>query len=121
MPRAIWTGSIAFGLVQVPVELFSATREHRPRFHQLSKKSKQRVHHKRVTADSDQALDVGDMVKGFEVSRGRHVVISDAVRRIPGMDATLKELKMEAAPFTAALKGLNGPVTLHRLTLPARR
>ena len=78
MARPIWTGSIAFGLVQVPVELFSATREHRPQFHRLSKKNKKRIHHRRVTEGSDEGLDISETVKGFEVSRGRHVVLTDA-------------------------------------------
>jgi DNA end-binding protein Ku len=77
MARPIWTGSIAFGLVYVPVELYSATQEHRPQFHQLQKGSKHRIRYKRVDEKSGKQVEYDDIVKGFEVGKGRHVVLED--------------------------------------------
>lgn len=77
MARAIWTGSITFGLVYVPVELYAATQEHRTHFHQLQKGSRQRVRYKRVAEGSGEEVDYGNIVKGVDLGKGRHVVVSE--------------------------------------------
>lgn len=77
MARPIWTGSITFGLVYVPVELYAATQEHRTHFHQLQKGSRQRIRYKRVAEGSGEEVDYGNIVKGIDLGKGRHVVLSD--------------------------------------------
>jgi DNA end-binding protein Ku len=77
MARAIWSGSIAFGLVNVPVKLFTATESHRVAFHELDSKSGQRIHNKRVTAKSGHEVAWEDIEKGFEVGKGRYVILSN--------------------------------------------
>jgi DNA end-binding protein Ku len=75
MPRAIWKGSISFGLVNVPIGLFSATESKTVHFHQLDKKTKKRVHNKRTVEGSNREIDFDEIVKGYEVTKGNYVVV----------------------------------------------
>lgn len=75
MPRPIWKGTISFGLVAVPVKLFTATEDRDARFHELQRGSGERVRHKRVVEGSDEEVPYDDIVKGYEVSRGKHVIV----------------------------------------------
>jgi DNA end-binding protein Ku len=75
MPRAIWTGSIGFGLVAVPVKLYSALNRKAVRFHQLSGKTGVRVAQKRIDPQSGEEVPYEDIVKGYEIAPERYVVI----------------------------------------------
>jgi|SRR5450755_1403100 len=75
MARAIWTGAISFGLVNVPVKLFSATSPKAVRFHQLSGKTGARIRQKRVDASTGDEVPFEDIVKGYELSPDRYVLI----------------------------------------------
>jgi DNA end-binding protein Ku len=75
MPRPIWTGSISFGLVSVPVKLFTATESKTVSFHQFARGTGERVRQKRVTAESGQEVAYEDVVKGYEVADGEHVIV----------------------------------------------
>jgi DNA end-binding protein Ku len=75
MPRSIWTGAISFGLVTVPVKLYSAVNRKTVRFHQLSGKSGVRIAQKRVDPQSGDEVPYEDIVKGYELSPDRYVVI----------------------------------------------
>jgi DNA end-binding protein Ku len=75
MARAIWTGAISFGLVTVPVKLYSALDRKSVRFHQLSGKSGVRVAQKRVDPQSGDEIPYADIVKGYEIAPDRYVVI----------------------------------------------
>jgi DNA end-binding protein Ku len=76
MARAIWKGSVAFGLVNVPVELHPAVRNHRPRFRLLHAKDKSPVEYQRVCREEGKPVAWEDLVKGYEVERGRYVVLT---------------------------------------------
>ena len=76
MPRAIWTGSISFGLVNVPVRLHSATEQKDIRFHQFDRASGERIRQKRVREDNGREVDYDDIVKGYEISKGRFVLVT---------------------------------------------
>lgn len=76
MARAIWTGSVSFGLVTIPVRLFSATEPKDVRFHELEGGTGKRIHHKRVAGRSNREVDYEDLVKGYEVDKGRYVVVT---------------------------------------------
>jgi DNA end-binding protein Ku len=76
MPRAIWTGAISFGLVTVPVKLYSAVNRKTVRFHQLSSKTQSRVQQKRVDAETGEELEYPELLKGYELAPDRYVVIS---------------------------------------------
>src|SRR3982074_1027698 len=76
MARAIWTGAISFGLVNVPVKLYSATSPKTVRFHQLSAKTGTRIRQKRVDPSTGDGVQFGDIGKGSEVPPERFVLIS---------------------------------------------
>src|SRR3954462_2011521 len=75
MPRSIWTGAISFGLVTVPVKLYSAINRKSVRFHQLNGKSGVRIAQKRVDPASGDEVAYEDIVKGYEIAQDRYVVI----------------------------------------------
>src|SRR6266436_4782923 len=75
MARAIWTGAISFGMVTVPVKLYSALNRKNVRFHQLSGKTGGRVAQKRVDAQSGEEVPYESIVKGYEIAPDRYVVI----------------------------------------------
>jgi DNA end-binding protein Ku len=75
MPRAIWSGAISFGLVNVPVKLYSATSPKSVRFHQLSSKTGARIKQKRVDPSTGDEVAFEDIVKGYELTPDRYVLI----------------------------------------------
>lgn len=76
MARSMWKGSIAFGLVNIPVELFSATRDHRPKFRLLHAKDEQPVRYERVCQAEGKPVAWEDLVKGYEYAKGQFVVLT---------------------------------------------
>lgn len=76
MPRAIWSGAISFGLVNVPVKLFSATSPKSVRFHQISSKTGARIRQKRVDPTTDEEVPYEEIVKGYEITPDRYVLIT---------------------------------------------
>jgi DNA end-binding protein Ku len=73
MARAIWSGTISFGLVNVGVKALSAVRDHDVHFHQLDKKSGARVKNKRVSEKTAREVQSDDIRMGFEASKGTYV------------------------------------------------
>ena len=73
MARPVWTGSISFGLVNVPVKAFTAVRDHDIHFHQLDKKSGARIRYEKVSEKTGREVDADDIEMGFEISDGRYV------------------------------------------------
>lgn len=76
MARALWKGALAFGLVNIPVELHTAVRDHRPRFRMLHAKDKSPIQFTRVCAREGKPVAWEDLVKGFEYSKGHFVVLT---------------------------------------------
>jgi DNA end-binding protein Ku len=76
MPRAIWSGAISFGLVNIPVKLYSAVNRKTVRFHQLDRADKQRIQQKRVNPRTEEEVPYENLVKGYEVGSDRYVVIT---------------------------------------------
>ena len=76
MPRPIWSGSISFGLVSVPVKLFSATSQKEVRFHMLHDEDGGRIHQKRVCSIDGDEVPWEHIVKGYEISKGRYVTVT---------------------------------------------
>jgi DNA end-binding protein Ku len=76
MARSIWKGSLAFGLVNIPVELYSAVRDHRPRFRLLHAKDASPVRYERVCQSEGKPVAWEDLVKGFEYEKGQFVVLT---------------------------------------------
>jgi DNA end-binding protein Ku len=77
LPTAIWTGSISFGLVTVPVRLVSATRSQDVRFNQLEAETGARIRYRRVSEQSGEEVPNDQIVKGYELENGHYVVIEN--------------------------------------------
>ena len=77
MARPIWTGSISFGLVNIPVKLFSAVKRKNVRFNQIESETGARIKQKRVSATTGDEVDYDNIVKGFELPSGEYVIITD--------------------------------------------
>lgn len=75
--RAIWKGAISFGLVTIPVGLFTATDNKRPKFRQLRDSDHSAIKYKRVAEKDGEEVPFDNIVKGYEVDKGRYVVFSD--------------------------------------------
>jgi DNA end-binding protein Ku len=76
MPRSIWSGAISFGLVNVPVKLFSAVSKKTVRFNQLNKDTGNRIQQKRVDPETGEEVSYEQIVKGYELTKDRYVVIT---------------------------------------------
>jgi DNA end-binding protein Ku len=76
--RATWSGAISFGLVTVPVQMFTAVRSQTLRFRQLHAETKAPVKQKRVDAETGEEVSYDDIVKGYEVPGGGYVVVDPA-------------------------------------------
>jgi DNA end-binding protein Ku len=75
--RSIWKGSISFGLVTIPVKLYSATEEKDVTFHQVRRSDGSRIKYKRVAAVDGEEVAYGDIAKGYELPGGETVVLTD--------------------------------------------
>jgi len=76
MARALWKGSISFGLVNIPIELHTAVRNHRPKFRMLHAKDKSPVKFERVCLRDGHPVAWEDLVKGYEYSKGHFVIMT---------------------------------------------
>jgi DNA end-binding protein Ku len=72
----MWKGSLAFGLVNIPIELYGATRDHRPKFRLLHAKDEAPVKYERVCQSEGKPVAWEDLVKGYEYEKGRFVVLT---------------------------------------------
>ena len=75
--RAIWSGTISFGLVSVPVRMYSATESKELRFHFLHKDDLQPIGYDKVRKDTGESVEPDDVVRGFEIEKGKYVPIED--------------------------------------------
>lgn len=75
--RSIWKGSVAFGLVNVPVKVYSATEDHDLKFHQVHAKDNGRIRYQRVCEECGEAVEYRDIAKAYEADNGQTVVITD--------------------------------------------
>jgi DNA end-binding protein Ku len=75
-PRPIWTGSVSFGLVTIPVRVFPAIESHRPVFHEVERSSGRRIRYKRVAEGSGREVPWENIARGFEVGKGRFVSLT---------------------------------------------
>jgi DNA end-binding protein Ku len=77
MPRAIWSGTISFGLVSIPVKMFSAVSEHRLHFNLLHRKDSSPIGYEKVCKQEGKPVDDDEIVKAYEISRGQFVEVED--------------------------------------------
>src|SRR3954471_20912645 len=76
MARPLWKGAITFGLVSIPIEVHTAVRDKQLRFHLLTSKDHVRVKYERVSEKTHKPVAWNDLVKGYEYSKGRYVVLT---------------------------------------------
>ncbi len=76
MPRSLWKGTLSFGLVTIPVQLFSATENRTPSFNQLRESDHSRISYKRVAKADGEEVAYDDIVKGYEYARDHYVVFT---------------------------------------------
>ena len=76
MARAMWNGAISFGLVTIPVQLVTAVRSQRPRFHMLHEKDESPVRYERVCERESKPVPWDQIVKGFEYEKGEYAVLT---------------------------------------------
>ena len=75
--RAIWNGMISFGLVNIPVGLFTAVKERPFQFHFLHQKDQGRIRNQRVCEECGTEIEYKDLVRGYEYEKGRYAVLPD--------------------------------------------
>src|SRR5437870_6962348 len=77
MPRSIWKGAVTFGLVTIPVSLYTATDEKQFKFNMLHENDGGRIKYKRVCATDDEEVPWDEIVRGYEYEKGRYVTFTD--------------------------------------------
>jgi DNA end-binding protein Ku len=77
MPRSIWNGTIGFGLVYVPVKVFSATESRTVHFREVHVSDGAKIEHRRICPREGKPVDYKDIVKGYEVKKGEWVELTD--------------------------------------------
>jgi DNA end-binding protein Ku len=84
MPRPIWTGTISFGLVSIPVKLYNAINKKSVSFNQIDQRTGSRIKLRRVSAADGTEVPEGEIVKGYELSKDRYVVVEPS--ELDGLD-----------------------------------
>jgi DNA end-binding protein Ku len=86
MPRSLWNGTVAVGLMSVPIKLYSATRSKTVHFRQVHIKDGGRIQHRRFCSEEDREVPYEEVVKGFELAPGEYVVLTDEERKAAAGD-----------------------------------
>jgi DNA end-binding protein Ku len=94
MARPVWSGTISFGLVAIPVKLFHAVRRQSVSFNQLDDRNMARIRYRKVNAETGEEVGDDHIVKGYEISKGRYVVV-DPDELEPFMPAATKSVDLE--------------------------
>jgi len=92
--RSLWNGTLTFGLVNVPVKVYTATESKSIHFHQVHLKDEARIEHRKVCPKEDKEVDSDEIVKGYELSSGGIVVLSkDEIAAAAGENAKLIDVE----------------------------
>ena len=94
MARPVWSGTISFGLVAIPVKLFHAVRRQSVSFNQLDERNLARIRYRKVNAETGEEVGDDHIVKGYEISKGRYVVV-DPDELEPFMPVATKSIDLE--------------------------
>ncbi|NNE10824.1 MAG: Ku protein [Ilumatobacter sp.] len=94
MPRPVWTGTISFGLVAIPVKLFHAVRKQSVSFNQLDDRTMARIRYKKVSAADGEEVPDEHIVKGYEVSKDRYIIV-DPDELEPFIPSATKTVELE--------------------------
>jgi DNA end-binding protein Ku len=94
MPRPVWTGTISFGLISIPIKMFHAVSKKSVSFNQLDDRSMSRIRLKKVSAETGEDVPDEHIVKGYEISKGRYVVV-DPDELEPFIPSATKSIDLE--------------------------
>lgn len=94
MARPVWTGTISFGLVAIPVKMFHAVRKRSVSFNQLDERNNARIRYRKVNAETGEEVSDEHIVKGFEFTKGRYIVV-DPDELEPFMPVATKSVDLE--------------------------
>ena len=94
MARPVWSGTISFGLVAIPIKLYNAVRRQSVSFNQLDERNMARIRYRKVNAETEEEVTDEHIVKGYEVSKGRYVVV-DPDELEPFMPVATKSVDLE--------------------------
>jgi DNA end-binding protein Ku len=94
MARPVWSGTISFGLVAIPVKLFHAVRRQSVSFNQLDERNMARIRYRKVNAETGEEVGDDHIVKGYEISKGRYVLV-DPDELEPFMPVATKSVDLE--------------------------
>ena len=94
MARPVWSGTISFGLIAIPVKLFHAVRKQNVSFNQLDERNMARIRYRKVNAETGDEVTEEHIVKGYEVAKGRYVVV-DPDELEPFMPVATKSIDLE--------------------------
>ena len=94
MARPVWSGTISFGLVAIPVKLYNAVRRQSVSFNQLDERNMARIHYRKVNDETGDEVGDDHIVKGYEISKGRYVVV-DPDELEPFMPVATKSVDLE--------------------------
>ena len=94
MARSIWSGTISFGLIAIPVKLYTAVRHRGVSFNQLDDRNMGRIRYQKVSEQTGEEVPSDQIVKGYEITRGRYIVI-DPDELEPFVPAATKTIDLE--------------------------
>jgi DNA end-binding protein Ku len=94
MPRPVWSGTISFGLIAIPIKLFNAVRHKGVSFNQLDERTMSRIRYRKVSDESGEEVPDEHIVKGYEVSKGRYVLV-DPDELEPFIPAATRTVELE--------------------------
>jgi len=85
MPRSLWNGTVTFGMVNIPIKLYTATESKTVHFHEVHQKDGARIQHRRICPKDEQEVPADQTVKGYEVEPDKYVILSkDEIRAAAG-------------------------------------
>jgi DNA end-binding protein Ku len=94
MARSIWSGTISFGLISIPVKLYTAVRNKAVSFNQLDDRNMNRIRYLKVSEETGEDFPADQIVKGYEVSKGRYVLVTPEELE-PFMPAVTKTIHLD--------------------------
>lgn len=94
MARPVWSGTISFGLIAIPVKLFHAVRKQSVSFNQLDERNMARIRYRKVNAETGEEVKEDHIIKGYEVAKGRYIVV-DPDELEPFMPVATKSIDLE--------------------------
>ena len=94
MARSIWSGTISFGLIAIPVKLYTAVRNKAVSFNQLDDRNMNRIRYLKVSEETGEEVPADQIVKGYEISKGRYVLVTPEELE-PFMPAVTKTIDLD--------------------------